>query len=165
KNYDRNMYIPNPDISYVIGLEHRFWGITTIFQYVGKYTVDFCELSEPVLPDPSNTAAQMQYAEDMIIYKSSIFNRKMFYQQEETNRAVSLSLNKDFFYDKCKIELSGYYNITSEELMIRPKLTGKITDMLSASIGGAYMKGLKNSIFNYSAPVLSGFFTELKANF
>ena len=165
ENYDRNMYIPNPDISYVIGLEHCFWGITTIFQYVGKYTVDFSELSEPVLPNPSNTAAQMQYAEDMIIYKSSIFNRKMFYQQEETNRAVVLSLNKDFFYDKCKIELVGYYNITSEELMIRPKITGKITDMLSASIGGSYMKGPKNSIFNYSAPVLSGFFTELKANF
>lgn len=122
-------------------------------------------MQEPVLSNPTNPLAQMQYAEEIIIYESSIFNRKMFYQQKETNHALVLSLNKAFAYDTWNIELAGYYNITSEELMIRPKISWKISDMLSTSLGGAYMKGPDNSIFNYSAPILSGVFLEFKASF
>ena len=165
KEFEQNMHIPNPNFGYVAGLEHNFWGITTIFQYVGKYTIDFTELQEPILIDPTNPLAQMQYAEDMIIYESTNFNRKMFYQQEETNHAVVVSLNKSFAYDTWNIELAGYYNITSEELMIRPKITWKISDILSTSFGGTYMEGPEKSIFNYSAPILSGAFLELKASF
>ena len=164
-DYKQFMYIPNPDMAYVAGVEHEFWGVTTILQYVGKYTLDFTELHLPVLTDPTNPLAQMQYATEMIEYESALFNRKMFYQQEETNHAVMLLLSKALAYDTWNIELAGYYNITSEDLMIRPKITWKITDALAASLGGNYMTGPDNSIFNYSAPVLSGVFVELKATF
>ncbi len=164
-DYEQNMYIPNPDIVYVIATERNFFDITTILQYVGKYTLNFTELQQPVLIDPTNPLAQIQYAEELIIYESTLFNRKMFYQQEETNHAVVLSLNKAFAYDIWNVEFAGYYNITSEEFMIHPKVTWKIADALSASLGGAYMKGPNNSIFDYSAPVLNGVFVELKATF
>lgn len=164
-DYEQNMYIPNSDISYVFGLEHDFWGVTTILQYVGKYTLDFTELQVPVLSDPFNPLAQLQYAAELIEYESALFNRKMFYQQEETNHAITLFLNKALAYDTWNIELGGYYNITSEEWIVRPKLTWKINDALAASLGGSYMSGPDKSIFNYSAPVLSGVFIELKAGF
>ena len=165
EEYEENIHIPNPDLFYVLGVEHNFWGFTSILQYVGRYTLDYTELSIPVLTDPTNPLAQMQYANEMIEYESALFNRKMFYQQEETNHAIVLSANKSFAYDTWNVELSGYYNISSEELMIRPKLTWKITDALAASLGGAYMTGPEKSIFNYSSPVLSGVFIELKAKF
>ena len=164
-NYEQNMYVPNPDISYVFGVEHDFWGVTTILQYVGKYTLDFTELQMPVLSDPFDPLAQMQYATEMIEYESALFNRKMFYQQEETNHAIMLLLNKALAYDTWNIELAGYYNITSEDLMIRPKITWRITDALAASLGASYMSGPDKSIFDYSAPVLSGVFVEIKASF
>ncbi len=164
-DYKPNMHIPNPDIAYVTGIERNFFGVTTILQYIGKYTLDFTELQEPVLSDPTNPLAQIQYAEEMIVSESTLFNRKNFSQQEETNHAIVLSLNKALAYDTWNVELAGYYNITSEELMIRPKIKWKITDDLSASLGGAYMSGPENSVFNYSAPVLSGLFAELKATF
>ena len=164
-DYEEFMYIPNPDISYVAALEHNFWGVTSIFQYIGKYTLDFTKLQKPVLSDPANPLAQMQYAEEMIIYKSTLFNRKQFYQQKETNHAVMLSLSKNFAYDTWNAEFAGYYNISSEELMIRPKITYKPIDAFSFSLGGAYMTGADETIFSYSAPVLSGVFFELKATF
>ena len=163
--YEQNMHVPNPDIAYVFGLEHDFWGVTTILQYVGKYTLDFTKLQMPVLSDPFDPLAQMQYAMEMIEYESTLFNRKMFYQQEETNHAIVLLLSKAIAYDTWNIELGAYYNITSEDLMIRPKLTWRISDALAASIGGSYMSGPDKSIFDYSAPVLSGTFIELKASF
>ncbi|MEA3451646.1 MAG: hypothetical protein U9Q83_07050 [Bacteroidota bacterium] len=165
EDYEESIYIPNPDIAYVAALEYNIWNATVIFQYIGKYSLDFTILQEPSLENPSDPYAQMQYAEDLIIYESEIFNRKIFYQQEETNHAISISINKNIAYNILNIELSGYYNVTSEELMIRPKINWKITDMLSATIGGAYMTGPEETVFNYSAPILSGIFIGLKASF
>ncbi len=164
-DYEIFMHIPNPDIAYVAGLEHNFWGITTIVQYIGKYTLDFTELQQPELTNPIDPFAQMQYAEEMIIYESTLFNRKTFYQQEEINHAAVFSLNKSFSYDTWDVALAGYYNITSNEFTIRPKVTWKISDILATSIGGNYLRGDENSIFDYSAPVLNGVFVELKAIF
>ncbi|MEA3494864.1 MAG: hypothetical protein U9R42_02395 [Bacteroidota bacterium] len=165
KDYKKFIYTPNPNIDYVIGVEHNFWGVTTILQYIGKYNLDFNKLQLPVLDNPTDPLAQMQFAEDMIIYESTLFNRKTFYQQEESNHAVALLLSKALAYDTWNIELAGYYNITSEELMIRPKVTWKITDALATTVGGNYMKGPDNSIFAHSSPILNGVFLELKAIF
>jgi len=164
-DYEKNMHIPNPDIAYVFGIEHNFGDVTTILQYVGKQTLDFTKLQLPVLTDPSDPLAQIQYANEMIEYESALFNRKMFYQQEKTNHSIVLLLSKAFAYDTWNIEVGGYYNITSGDLMIRPKATWRISDALVASLGGNYMSGPDKSIFDYSAPVLSGIFAELKASF
>lgn len=164
-DYDTNMYIPAPSLAYVAGFERNIGGITAIVQYVGKYVTDFTALNEPVLSDPFSLAARMQYAGDRIRYEASLFNRKIFYQQEKTNHAVTLTLSKSFAYDTWNVELSGYYNITSEEFMIRPQVTWKVTDALSLSAGGFYMEGPIKSVFRYSGSILNGAFLELKANF
>jgi len=164
-DYKELIYIPNPDVAYVTAVESNLGGAIIIFQYIGKYTIYFTNLEEPILTDALNPLAHKQYAEEMIFYELSLFNRKMFYQQEKTNHAISLSINKSFAYNTLDIEFSAYYNISSEELMLRPKISWKITDMLSATFGGAYMTGEEGTIFNYSAPILSGAFVGLKASF
>ncbi|MBN2274348.1 MAG: hypothetical protein JXK95_08440 [Bacteroidales bacterium] len=165
RDYDTSMYIPAPNISYVAGIERSIGGVTTILQYVGQVVTDFETLQEPVLTDPVNPLAQIQYAADMVHYESALFNRRIFNQQEKTNHALSLSLSKSFAYDTWNVELTGYYNMTSEEYMIRPKISWKATDALSLSAGGYYMNGPEKSVFNYSGPVLNGAFLELKASF
>jgi hypothetical protein len=163
--YDTVIYMPAPSLAYVAGIERSIGGITTILQYVGKFVTDFTELSEPVLGDPSDPLVIMNYTDAMIRFESAQFNRKIFNQQEKTNHAFSLTLSKYFAYDTWNAELTGYYNITSEEYMVRPKVTWKVTDALSLSAGGSYMKGPENSIFWYAGPVLNGAFLELKASF
>ena len=156
KDYADNMYIPNPDISYVAGVEHSFWGIVTILQYVGKHTLDFTPLEE--VPENGNP-------EDIIMYELTSFNRKIFYQQENFNHALTLSLSKSFAHETMGFEVMGYYNITSEEWFIRPKYTWHITDHLETAIGGMYYAGPDKSLFNYAADVMNGVFIELKVSF
>jgi hypothetical protein len=165
EDYEENMYVPNPDLSYVLSLEYNIGTISAIAQYIGKYTFFFEELQEPVLLDPTNPLAQMAYANEMITYSSNFFNRHIFYQQEEMNHAISLILNGRFFYDILSIELAGYYNLTSEEYMVRPKLSYDISDRLKVAVGGYFMDGPEETPFNYSASVMNGVFMELKAGF
>lgn len=165
RNYDTAMYIPNPDFSYVLGIEHDFGGVNAILQYIGKYTLDFTSLAEPVPENPSDPLAQMQYVQQKIYYESEMFNRRIFYQQKQSNHALMINLSKSFAYDVWNIELTGYYNLTSEEYFIRPKITLKATDALSVAAGASYMDGPENSVFSYSKSVLNGFFIELKVNY
>lgn len=165
ENEEQKIYIPNSDISYVVGLEHNFWGFTAIMQYIGKYTLDYKALVEPLLTDPMNPLAIIQYANDMAIFESATFNRKIFHQQEKTNHALSLIVTKNFAYETVTAELTGFYDITSKEYMVRPKVTWKIGDALEAAVGYSYMDGPDKSVFSYASSIMNGAFLELKVSF
>jgi len=154
-NPENEMFIPNPDLSYVAGLETSMAGFAIVGQYIGKYTFDFSPL---VLPDPGINA-------EMIDYESRLFNRKLFNQQEKTNHALSLTITRSFAHEILLAECTAYYNFTSEEWFIRPKLTWKISDALSAAAGGNYMKGKERTLFGYSSSILNGVFVELRVSF
>ncbi len=164
-NYKNNMYIPNPDLNYVAGIERNFMGFNTILQYIGKYTFDFNELTEPVLKDPTDPTEQQQYANELILYESSLLNRKIFFQQEKTNHAMALTISKPFAYETWNAEITAYYNITSKEYLFRPKVSWEISDALIASAGCLYMAGPEKELFDYAGPVLNGAFVELKVSF
>ncbi len=165
KNPDKKMFIPNPDISYVVGIETNVLGCTVIGQYIGKYTFDFFPLSVPVSPDANDPASLVQYAEKYIDYENRLFNRKVFNQQERTNHAVSLTITRSFAYDVLSAECTGYYNITSKEWFVRPKLSWRISDALMAVVGGNYMRGGEKTLYGYSSAVMNGAFAELKVIF
>ena len=171
KNKDNKAYIPNPDLSYVAGLEANVGGFMLLAQYIGKYTFRFKKLtmsSMPIITDPTNPMNPlllMQFANEMVDYQFRIFNRRIFNQQEKWNHAVALTASKSFAYDQLNAELTAYYNITSEELMIRPCLTCRINDILSLTGGGIYMYGKENSLYSFSSKVMNGGFVEIKASF
>ncbi|MFA6581247.1 MAG: hypothetical protein WCS79_05540, partial [Paludibacter sp.] len=165
ENPDDKMYIPLTDLAYVAGLESNWNGFTIIGQYIGKYSPDYIALTPPTLTDPTNPLAQMQYANDLINYENRLFNRRIFYQQEKMNHAAVLSVSKSFGYDAWNAELAVYHNFTSDEWLVRPKISWKINDSLTASLGGSYMTGPVSSLFDYSAPIMNGGFMELKASF
>ena len=164
-DYKENMHIPNPDLSYVFGFEHRLFEITSILQYVGKYTFDFKELEAPVMPSPFDPDAMYQYAIDRIDYESNQFNRKVFHQQEEFNHAFMISLNRFFVYETIEAGLTGYYNITSEEYIIRPNVNWKLTDELTATAGASLMYGKDESLYDMAGKVLNGVYVSLRASF
>lgn len=165
KGSDLFMFIPAPDISYVAAIEKDFGGYLTIFQYVGKFVPKFVKLEEPILLHPENPMSQLLYLQNMVYYQSAIFNRKIFNQQKSSNHALSITVRKSFAYETLTGELTGFYNITSKEYMIRPKLSWNATDNLTFSMGGSYMNGPAESLFDYSAPVMNGLFLEIKASF
>lgn len=165
ENPDAKMSIPMNEFSYVGALEANVGGLTVITQYVGKYVPDFTALVLPELTEPLNPLAQMQYANAMIDYENRQFNRRIFHQQERMNHAVALSLTKSVGYDAWELMCTGYYDITSEEWMIQSKLTYKISDALTASLGGNYMHGPNKTLFGYASTIMNGAFISLKASF
>lgn len=164
KDYEVEMNIPNPDFSYVVGVERSFWDIVAILQYVGKYTFNFKELKAPSLTGFTHDAIQ-QYAADMVLYESTKYNRKTFNQQKETNHMLFLSLNRPFFYEQLNVELSGAYNITTEEHLIRSRVKWSLTDAVSANIGCIFMLGPDESIFHLTGNVINGVFLGLEVGF
>jgi hypothetical protein len=165
KNPENKMYIPETDLSLVVGVETQLEGTTVIGQYIGKIIPDFEAMSLPSFPNTPDPNAQMLYALQMMQYENRSMNRLIFQQQKKTNHAVSLSLIKSFGYDALEAELSAYYNFTSSDLMIRPKLVWKMGDDVSATFGGVYMNGKNKSLFTYTSDVLSGAFVQLKVSF
>ena len=162
---ETSMHIPNRDVSYVAGIERSLLGTTTILQYIGKYTINHTPLEEPVILNPLNPLELLQYVMNMINYNSEQFNRQVFYQQEKTNHAVSLSFVRSFFWETLSAEATGYYNVTSEEYMARLALHWSINDNLKLSAGGAGMWGPNETIFDYAGKVMNGAFCSLKAHF
>ena len=165
KGYDTLMYVPNPGLSYVLGLERSFWGVTAIFQYIGQYTHDFRTISEPNLENPLDPVALAAYIREKVNYESELFNRKIFQQQERSNHALFLSLSRSFIHEALRAEVACYYNITSEEYMARPRLTWKVSDALSVSAGAQFMNGPERSVFHYAGDILGGAFAELRVSF
>lgn len=164
-NYKDNMYIPNPGLSYVAGVEHDFWGAHAILQYIGAYTFDFQELPEPQKPGTENGVTMRDYMTQLIMNELTQFNRRIFYQQEKFNHALSFSVNGSFAHDAVRAEVMGYYNITSDEWFVRPQVTWNITDRLQTTLGGFYSAGPDKSIYSYSSDVLNGAFVQLKVSF
>ncbi|MDP2423621.1 MAG: hypothetical protein Q8M23_04675 [Bacteroidales bacterium] len=174
KNYEAAMHIPNPDLYYVLALEHDVNGYLAILQYIGKYTLDYKELVALVIPTPVEPTdpyymayliSLMQYGSGLVYYESALFNRKIFRQQEKTNHALMLSVSKSFAYETIRAELSCYYNFTSKEYLIRPDLKWKTSDALSISLGGSIMKGPKDTVYDRAGKVLNGAYVGMTVTF
>ena len=165
EGYEDAIYIPRPGLNYVAGIEADIYGIKTIAQYIGVWTHDFTPLQEPVLLNPADPLAQLQYASDKIWYESGMFNRRIFFQQEETNHAVSLSLIRSFLYETFTAEATGYYNLTSEEAMARLALAWLPADGLKITLGGQFLDGPDNTLFYHAGKILSGAFLGMQVSF
>ena len=164
KEFETQMHIPNPDFSYVLGIERSIFNTTAILQYIGKYTLEFTELTEPVLTDFTPEAIQI-FAGEMMLYESTQYTRRIFNQQEETNHALMLSLARSFLYEELNAELAGLYNFTSEEYLLRGNIRWSISDALSANLGVSYMLGPEESIYKMAGKVMNGVFLGLTVKF
>jgi hypothetical protein len=163
RNKDSLMYIPNSDLSYVIGVEKMWNDYVFIAQYIGKTVSDFKPVEKPELGQltvPSTT-----YVNDMVIYASTMFNRLIFNQPTEFNHAFAFTVTKSFAHDEWNAEFTAYYNLFLEEYMLRPKLTWKVNDYLTVIAGANYMHAKNLTLFHFSSKIMNGVFVELKVNF
>lgn len=165
KNDMADFSVPNSNLNYVAGFEASLAGITAIIQYLGKYDLDYQELETPVLLDPTDPMAVLAYTNASISYESAKYNRNIFNMTQEINHGVLISLNKSFSYDLINLELTGYYLITTDEYLVRPKISFRLSDGLNLAIGGQYMAGVEGSVFDTAGTVMNGAFLELKASF
>jgi hypothetical protein len=142
-------YIPNPDFQYVLGIDKSIRDFSAIVQYVGRYVSDFKKFE--------STGSSRDELE--------LTNRMIASQQDEISHAVLTRPTLALFHETCNLELLGYFNISTEEWLLRPSLTYNLADALTLKVGAERYSGPDGTLFGNIKDALSSGFVELKASF
>jgi hypothetical protein len=153
KDHEKNVYVPNPDLYYVLGVDKEYGDFNMIIQYVGRQVFDFTEI-----PATINMIEQE-------IQKLEVNNRMFAFQRDETSSAVFLRLGWKLLHETLKVDFPAMYNFTTEELMLGPRLAYDLTDALTATAGGEIYSGPAGTLFDIIEERLGAGFVELKASF
>jgi hypothetical protein len=146
---DENVYIPNPDVQYVLGMDKSLGDFSLILQYVGRYIIDFTEFKETGFPTDQ-------------LY---IYNRMVAYQLNKQSHAVFLRPSLVLFHETVDMDLLAYYDMTTEESLIRFLLSYDISDGLMTRIGFEQYGGPVNTLLGTIDRALSSGFVELRVSF
>jgi len=142
-------FIPNPDFQYVLGMDKSIGDFSVIAQYVGRYVSDFEKFE--------TTGSSRDELE--------LTNRMIASQQDEISHAVLMRPTLALFHETCTLELLGYFNISTEEWLLRPSLTYNLADALTLKAGVERYSGPDGTLFGNIKDALSSGFVELKASF
>jgi len=143
------VYIPNPDVQWVLGVDRSIGDFSVIAQYLGRYVMDF----EPF--DPTGSPF------DELILK----NRMIASQLDKISHAVFARPSFALNHETASLECLAYYSVTTEEMILRPSLTMDVADALELRVGCEWYSGPENTLFGSIEEPLSALFVEFKASF
>ncbi len=153
-DWEENIHIPNPDLQCVIGFDTEYGGaFGIIVQYIGRYVFEYTELTKPI--DPSK----------FIEYQIALRNRMISFQLNELSHSISFRPELKLLYETLSLEMLGMYDITTEELFLRPKMSYDIADALTVTVGGDIYSGPDETLFGSLDEYLNSFFVELRSSF
>lgn len=153
-DYKSEFYIPNPDLSYVFGIDKEFSGnISVILQYIGRYVFNFEELFYIAIPD----VMPIKILEEK--------NRMIARQQHELSHSFSCRAGWQLLHETMELEMVGMVNITTKEYFLKPKMDYDIADALTFTLGGIFYIGPEETLFGTIDEFLSAVFTELRISF
>lgn len=154
RDHEVNVYIPNPDLQYCIGIDRGFGNnLHIILQYIGRYVFEFTDLQLPVNP--------------LLIleYELGRNNRMISFQQYRIAHALSWRWEWKLLHENLQVEFIGMVNFTSDEYLLRPRISYDIADALTASIGGEFYTGPEDTLFGAIDTHLNSIYLELKKSF
>ncbi len=146
-------YVPNNDLQYIVGADRSWGNFSALIQYSGRYVFDF---KEP--QSPTDTAS-------MFIYQLEMKNRLFNGQQHEITHSAMGRLSQMLFHEILDVNILGMYNFSTEEIMIRPKITYSITDAMELAAGIEIYSGPEETLFGLVGDIISAGFIELKVSF
>jgi hypothetical protein len=153
KDQRDRLEVPNPDLHYVVGLDRFFGPVHIIAQYIGRYVFDFTELIPPT------------DSLDMMRYALENGNRLFHMQQVEWSHSASLRVAMDLMHETMTAEVFGMGNFSTDEYVVIPKFSYRISDGLRFSLGLEYYSGVQNTLFDIIEDHFNSVFMEFKAMF
>jgi hypothetical protein len=156
-------YTPSPDLQYVFGVDREFFGeLSVIAQYSGRAVVDHDR-------EPPSAPASLPLVEravvGMVIEEIVKKNRMISGQLEQVQHSATLRVEWKLLQEALRLEVMGMVNFSTEELMLRPKVTYDITDALTVTAGAEIYTGAKDTLFDLIEQTQSAGYVELKASF
>ena len=155
---ENNEYVPMPDLQYVLGLDHELFGeVSILAQYSGRAVFDFEELDE--------SASFVTLGKRQVPRQLLEKNRMVAGQLHQVQHSATLRVAWMALQDTLKLEMAGMVNFTTEEVMLRPKVTYDIADALTATAGAEIYLGPEGTLFGTIEQIMSAGFVELRASF
>lgn len=168
--YKEEIFVPDRDLRYVLGLDRSFGIFNLMIMYSGQYVFDFEEIQTlenfpEIEPELLQQPAVWAMLGPLMDQQLAGFNRIIFDQTKEIMHSLAVRPSISLFFDVLDLEVFGLYNISTEEWTLLPKLTWSVSDNLKLGIGGQYFNGGPNTRYDLIAPVFNGGFMELRYTF
>lgn len=177
KNWEEEYWSPRPDLQYVLGVDRTFGTVNVIAQYMGRYVFDW-EREEPATaltesqliqalidltedPSPDNYATAFAAITDQLPKRNQI----LFSQRHQVQHMATVRIEWLLAHDTLSLSALGMMNFTSKEWLLFPKVAYKLSDALSATIGGEAYSGPEETLFGLIEAELSAGYAELRYSF
>jgi hypothetical protein len=164
-DYEQKVYVPNPAVRGVFGVDKTIGNWDFLLQYSGCYVIDFAELPQPVLANPQDPASQLAYASQLAATEIDRLNRLFVGNADKSSHAATARVGLNLLYETLHLELAGMYSVTTEDYAVNPKISYAITDAFSVAAGGRYLDGPDNSLNDLVGKTLSFAFVEMVLSF
>jgi len=167
------IYVPHPDLQWVIGLDHEFpRDVYVILQYHGRYVFGWDEPQHGLIamdgPFPDVTSLSMGARQDMLaIVQDEIAwkNRVVAGQTKRHAHTLMGRVEWKLLYETLSLELMGMFNASTMEWMVRPKVTYAVNDALKVIVGGEVYGGPDETLHGLIEQTMSAGFMEVRASF
>ena len=168
--YKGEIFVPNRDLRYVLGIDRSFGIFNMMVMYSGQYVFDFEEMqmleSFPEIElEMLRQPAVWEMLGPVMDQQLAGFNRVIFDQTKEIMHSLAARPSISLFHNVLDLELFGLYNFSTEEWTLLPRLSWSVSDNLKLGIGGQYFEGPPNTRYDLIAPVFNGGFMELRYTF
>jgi hypothetical protein len=164
-DYDEEVYVPNPYVHYVLGLDKSIGNWNALIQYSGLYVINYKAMAEPVLTDPLDPMAQMLYASALASAKIRQMNRLFIGTSDEVSHSLTGNILWNTLYETVHLKIAGMYDFTTKDYAIIPSASYDIADAISLTVGGRYLDGPEGNLNNMVSDLMSFVYTELKISF
>lgn len=158
-------YVPAPHVQYVVGVDKTLGEWNVLVQYSGVYVRDFRVIEQPVLPDPFNPLAQMQYAAQLTAAEMETLNRQFTGTADPISHAVTAQIGWTGLSETLRVKLAGIYNFTTREFVVNPSVAYDIADALTVTVGGRDVDGPEGTLNRLVNRLLSSVYAEVKCSF
>lgn len=170
KDYRQERHVMLPELKWAAGIEHFVGDLQLMFEYSGKYLIDYEESAfDPVLPDESSFAAIGALPPEQLFEYTSLqissFNRLYNYQLDEYSHYAGLRLSYEKGYASVKPSLNILYNITAAEYMLNPIIKINPSDNIKLIVGADIYLGKDDSLFDMIGEQLNSIYTGMRIDF
>jgi hypothetical protein len=159
---------PLPELYYVAGVDREFHRgeISVIVQYIGRYVFDWSEIIDRDLTSAGiPSGAPPDQLLRFILDEVELKNRMIQGQQDRVSHAAFLRAEWKLLQETLSLELVNFYNFTTREVFVRPKVSYDIADALNLTVGGEIFHGRDDTLFGTIEESQNAGYIEIKVSF
>jgi hypothetical protein len=173
-DYQNRPYAARPDLQYVVGVDHNFGNFNVIAQYLGRYVFDWQRQTgttrDPgmlvsILSDPGSQAGWMDIVTEEVNAELAQINQILFSQTARVQHVGTLRFEWLLFHETLSLSSLALYNFTTKEWLVTPRIGWKLTDAMTAYVGGQVFAGPNDTLFGLIDQELSAGYVELRFAF